>query len=57
MADTDNDQKTEQASERHLEEAMEQGRFAKVPELSVLLILSAALSVKSSLFAGEALND
>jgi flagellar biosynthetic protein FlhB len=52
MADTDNDQKTEQASERHLEEAMEQGRFAKVPELSVLLILSAALSVL--MFTAEA---
>ena len=45
MADTDNDQKTEQASDRHLEEAMEEGRFARVPELSALLILIAALFV------------
>jgi len=45
MADTDNDQKTEQATERHLEEAVEEGRFAKTPELSVLLILVAALCV------------
>jgi len=45
MADTDSDQRTEQATERHLDEAMEQGRFAKVPELSVLLILTAALLV------------
>ena len=45
MADTENDQKTEQASERHLEEAMEHGRFARVPELSALLILIGALFV------------
>jgi flagellar biosynthetic protein FlhB len=43
MADTENDQKTEQATERHLEEAMEHGRFARVPELSALLILIGAL--------------
>jgi flagellar biosynthetic protein FlhB len=45
MADTDNDQKTEQATERHLDEAMEHGRFARVPELSALLILIAALFI------------
>jgi flagellar biosynthesis protein FlhB len=44
MAD-DSDQKTEQATERHLEEAMEQGRFARVPELAPLLVLTAALCI------------
>jgi flagellar biosynthetic protein FlhB len=44
MAETDSDQKTEQATERHLEEAMEQGRFARVPELSVLLMMVAGLT-------------
>lgn len=43
MADTDNDQKTEQATSKHLDEAMEQGRFARAPELAVLLIFIAAL--------------
>ena len=41
MADSDSDQKTEQATERHLKEAFEQGRFAKVPELTVLLMMVA----------------
>lgn len=44
MADSDSDQKTEQATERHLEEAFEQGRFAKVPELTVLLMMVAGVS-------------
>jgi flagellar biosynthesis protein FlhB len=44
MADTDSDQKTEQATERHLEEAMEQGRFAKVPELTLLMIFVGGLA-------------
>src|ERR1700684_1831194 len=44
MADTDSDQKTEQATERHLEDAMDQGRFAKVPELSVLMIFVGGLA-------------
>src|SRR5579863_7001205 len=43
MAENDSDQKTEQATERHLEEAMEQGRFAKVPELTVLLMMVAGV--------------
>jgi flagellar biosynthetic protein FlhB len=55
MADTDNDQKTEQASERHLQEALEQGRFVKVPELSVLLILVAALFALA--FTAQASTD
>ncbi len=45
MSDTDQDQKTEQPTERHLSEAMEQGQFAKVPEMSVLLMVGAAVGV------------
>jgi len=44
MADNDSD-KTEQATERHLGEAMEQGRFAKVPELSLLFMLLTAAGI------------
>jgi flagellar biosynthetic protein FlhB len=43
MADQDNDQKTEQATERRLSDATERGQFARTPELSVLLMLAAAL--------------
>lgn len=43
--DQDNDQKTEQPTEKHLSEAMEQGQFAKSPELTVVLVLGAALGV------------
>ncbi len=45
MAENDNDQKTEQATERHLSDAAERGQVAKSPELTVLLILAAALGV------------
>ena len=45
MADQDNDQKTEQPTERRLNEATERGQFARSPELSVLLMLAAALGV------------
>ncbi|HVU15290.1 MAG TPA: EscU/YscU/HrcU family type III secretion system export apparatus switch protein [Candidatus Didemnitutus sp.] len=45
MADQDNDQKTEQPTERKLNEAAERGQFARTPELSVLLMLGAALGV------------
>jgi len=45
MADHDNDQKTEQPTEKHLQEAMERGQFAKSPELQVLMVLGAALAV------------
>lgn len=55
MADTDNDQKTEQATEHHLEEAMERGTFARVPELSVLFILGAGLFTLS--FTGRAAGE
>ncbi len=43
MAETDNDQKTEQATEKRLSEAMERGQFAKSPELQILFLLGAAL--------------
>jgi flagellar biosynthetic protein FlhB len=45
MAEQDNDQKTEQPTERRLTEATERGQFARTPELSVLLMLAAALGV------------
>jgi len=45
MAEHDNDQKTEQPTERRLQDAAERGQFAKSPELSVLLTLAAALGV------------
>lgn len=43
MADTDNDQKTEQPTEKRLSEAAEQGQFAKSQELTVVFTLTAAL--------------
>src|ERR1700752_2470544 len=45
MADTDNEQKTEQATEQRLNEAAERGQVAKAPELSVLVIMAAVLAV------------
>src|SRR5258708_24602437 len=45
MSDNDQDQKTEQPTERHLNEAMERGQFARVPELSVLLMIGSAVGV------------
>jgi flagellar biosynthetic protein FlhB len=45
MSDHDQEQKTEQPTERHLMEALERGQFAKAPELSVLLMLGSALAV------------
>ena len=47
MADVDQDQKTEQASEKRLNEALDRGQFAKSPELSLLFLLAAALGVLS----------
>ena len=44
MSDTEQDQKTEQASEKRLAEAHERGQFAKSPELQVLILLAAALA-------------
>jgi len=45
MSDTDQEQKTEQATEKHLTEAFERGQFARSPELQVLILLAAALGV------------
>jgi flagellar biosynthetic protein FlhB len=45
MSDTDQDQKTEQATDKKLSEAADRGQFAKSPELQVLLLLGAALCV------------
>lgn len=44
MADTDNDQKTEQPTEKRLSEAAEKGQFAKSAELTVVFTLTAALA-------------
>jgi flagellar biosynthesis protein FlhB len=43
MADTDQDQKTEQPTEKKLSEAIERGQFARSPDLAVLLVLVALL--------------
>jgi flagellar biosynthetic protein FlhB len=45
MADTDQDQKTEQPTEKKLSEAMDRGQFAKSHELTVLFPLAAVLGV------------
>lgn len=45
MADTDQDQKTEQPTEKRLSEAQDRGQFARSPELSVLFLLAAFLGV------------
>lgn len=43
MADTDQDQKTEQPTEKKLSEAFDRGQFARSPELGILLLLCAFL--------------
>ena len=45
MADQDQDQKTEQATEKKLSEATERGQFAKSHELTVLFPIAAVLGV------------
>ncbi len=45
MAETDQDQKTEQASDKKLTEAHERGQFAKSHELSVLFPIAATIGV------------
>ncbi|HYP18015.1 MAG TPA: EscU/YscU/HrcU family type III secretion system export apparatus switch protein [Opitutus sp.] len=45
MADTDQDQKTEQPTEKRLSEAMDRGQFARSPELTILFLLAAVLGV------------
>lgn len=44
MADHDNDQKTEQPTEKRLSEAAEKGQFARSQELTVVFTLTAALA-------------
>ena len=44
MSDTDQDQKTEQATDKRLSEAHERGQFAKSPELQVLILIAAPVS-------------
>jgi flagellar biosynthetic protein FlhB len=45
MADQDQDQKTEQATEKRLSEAMSRGQFAKAQEITVLFPIAAVLGV------------
>ena len=45
MADTDQDQKTEQPTGKRLQEAQERGQFARTPEINVVFTLAAALGV------------
>lgn len=47
MAEHDQDQKTEQPSEKKLSEAMDRGQFARSPELAVLFLLVAVLAALS----------
>ena len=43
MSEVDQEQKTEQPTEKRLSEAFERGQFAKSPELQVLILLAATL--------------
>jgi flagellar biosynthetic protein FlhB len=43
MSEIDQEQKTEQPSEKRLADAFDRGQFAKSPELQVLILLAAAL--------------
>jgi len=45
MADIDQDQKTENPTEKKLSEAIDSGQFARSPELTVLFLLAAVLGV------------
>lgn len=45
MADNDQDQKTEQQTEKKLSEAMDRGPFAKSHELTVIFPIAAVLGV------------
>jgi flagellar biosynthetic protein FlhB len=56
MADHDNDQKTEQPTEKRLREAMEKGQFAKSQEFTVVLTLGAALAALAFTL-GESARD
>jgi len=48
MADDDKDSKTEQATAKHLQDALEKGQFAKSPEVGLVLVLIAALGAFST---------
>jgi flagellar biosynthetic protein FlhB len=48
MADSDQDSKTEQATEKHLNDALTKGQFAKSPEVTLVLTLIAALGAFST---------
>ncbi len=45
MAEYDQEQKTEQPTGKHLQDATERGEFAKAPELQVLASLVTALGI------------
>ena len=47
MAETDNEQKTEQPTGKRLSEAMEQGQFARSPELQTVFVIAGALAALS----------
>lgn len=47
MAETDQDQKTEQPTEKRLSTAMDSGEFAKPPEVMILFMITALLGVFS----------
>ena len=56
MADDDKDSKTEQATAKHLQDALQKGQFAKSPEIGLVLILIAALGAFSTTM-GSAARD
>lgn len=56
MADDDKDSKTEQATPKHLKDALEKGQFAKSPEVGLVLVLIAALGAFSTT-TGAAARD
>ncbi|MGH7996133.1 MAG: EscU/YscU/HrcU family type III secretion system export apparatus switch protein [Opitutaceae bacterium] len=45
MAETDQDQKTEKPTGKHLSEAIENGQFARAPEITVVFTMAAVLAV------------
>lgn len=54
MAEQDQEQKTEQPTEKHLNDAMERGEFAKSQEMQLAFLLAAALAVISLTGIGSA---
>ena len=45
MADHDQEQKTEQPTEKRISEAHDRGQFAKSPEMTLLFLFAALLAV------------